>query len=82
MSASNVPPQQLEGVKNALYTQGPSSRLSLLPVELLDHMASFVPGVKTRAEAEVIREELMKERSIMIKSVDTEFFGRVRVSAL
>jgi hypothetical protein len=48
-------------------------------VELLDYVARLVPGVKSRAEAEVIREELMKERSIMIESVNTEFFARVRV---
>jgi hypothetical protein len=34
--------------------------------------------VKSRAEAEAIREEVMKERSIMIESVNTEFFARVR----
>ncbi|KAJ7672197.1 hypothetical protein DFH06DRAFT_1175605 [Mycena polygramma] len=76
LSASNVPPQQLEVVKYTLRSQSPSSRLSLLPLELLDHIARLVPGVKSRAEAEVIREELMKERSIMIESVNTEFFAR------
>ncbi|KAJ6577491.1 hypothetical protein B0H19DRAFT_561967 [Mycena capillaripes] len=76
LSARNVPPQQLEVVKDILRSQGPSSRLSLLPVELLDYIAMLIPGVKSRAEAEVIRDELMKERSIMIKSVNTEFFAR------
>ncbi|KAJ7911440.1 hypothetical protein B0H13DRAFT_2328278 [Mycena leptocephala] len=76
LSASNVPPQQLEVVRDMLHSQGPSSRLSFLPVELLDYVARLVPGVKSRAEAEVIREELMKERSIMIESVNTEFFAR------
>jgi hypothetical protein len=79
LSASNVPPQQLEVVRDMLHSQGPSSRLSFLPVELLDYVARLVPGVKSPAEAEVIREELMKERSIMIESVNTEFFARVRV---
>ncbi|KAJ7116512.1 hypothetical protein C8R44DRAFT_210335 [Mycena epipterygia] len=76
LSATNIPPQQLEVVKHTLRSQGPSSRPSLLPVELLDYVARLVPGVKSRAEAEVIRDELMQERSIMIDSVNTEFFAR------
>ncbi|KAJ7039688.1 hypothetical protein C8F04DRAFT_1209089 [Mycena alexandri] len=76
ISATNVPPQQLEVVKHILRSQGPSSRLSLLPIELLDHIAEHVPGVQSRAEAEAVRVELMQERSVMIESVDKEFFSR------
>ncbi|KAJ7690130.1 hypothetical protein B0H17DRAFT_1290812 [Mycena rosella] len=67
---------QLKTVKHTLRSQGPSSRLSFLPVELLDYIATLVPGVKSRAQAEVVRGELMKERSILIKNVETEFFER------
>ncbi|KAF8207053.1 hypothetical protein K438DRAFT_1904759 [Mycena galopus ATCC 62051] len=76
LSATNIPPQQLEVVRDILRSQGPSSRLALLPVELLDYIARLVPGVKSRAEAEAIREELMEERTVMIESVNTEFFAR------
>ncbi|KAJ7284502.1 hypothetical protein C8J57DRAFT_1119396 [Mycena rebaudengoi] len=76
LSASNVPPQQFRNVQHMLRSQGPSSRLSLLPVELLDIIARFIPGVKSRAEAEDIREELMRERSLIIKTVNTQFFER------
>ncbi|KAJ7352340.1 hypothetical protein DFH08DRAFT_84719 [Mycena albidolilacea] len=76
ISASNIPPQQLQVVTDILRSQGPSSRLSLLPLELLDYIAGLVPGVKSRAKAEAVREEVMKERSIMIESVNTEFFAR------
>ncbi|KAJ7691589.1 hypothetical protein B0H17DRAFT_1159769 [Mycena rosella] len=63
LSATNIPPQQLKTVKHTLRSQGPSSRLSFLPVELLDYIATgLVPGVKSRAQAEV--------------NVETEFFER------
>ncbi|KAJ7746315.1 hypothetical protein B0H16DRAFT_1726496 [Mycena metata] len=76
ISATNVPPQQLEVVKHILRSQGPSSRLSLLPIELLDYIAEHIPGVQSRAEAEAVRVELMEERSVMIEGVDKEFFSR------
>ncbi|KAF7330232.1 hypothetical protein MVEN_02460400 [Mycena venus] len=44
--------------------------------ELLDYIARLVPGVKSRAEAEAVRVELMEERTVMIESVNTEFFAR------
>ncbi|KAK7032783.1 hypothetical protein R3P38DRAFT_2918856 [Favolaschia claudopus] len=75
-SASNVPPQQLQVMSDILRSQGPSSRLSLLPLELLDYIATLVPGVRSRAEAEAIREEVMEERTVVIESVNTEFFSR------
>ncbi|KAJ7183246.1 hypothetical protein C8R46DRAFT_511843 [Mycena filopes] len=76
ISATSVPPQQTEVVKHILRSQVSSSRLSSLPIELLDYIAELVPGVQTRAEAEAVRAELMAERSVMIKSVDNEFFSR------
>ncbi|KAJ7205164.1 hypothetical protein GGX14DRAFT_644910 [Mycena pura] len=77
-STDNVPPQQLELVQDTLTSEAlnRSSRLALLPVELLHRIARLVPGVKSRAEAEAIREELMEERSIMIESVNKEYFAR------
>ncbi|KAJ7236255.1 hypothetical protein B0H12DRAFT_1238523 [Mycena haematopus] len=76
ISASNIPPQQLDVLRDILRSEGSSSRLSLLPVELLDYIARLVPGVKSRAEAEVIREELIQERTVITESVNTEFFAR------
>ncbi|KAJ7650818.1 hypothetical protein FB45DRAFT_1077991, partial [Roridomyces roridus] len=69
----SVAPQQLDIVKHILRTQDRNfSRLSLLPLELLDYIAYLVPGFKSRAEADTIREELMK----IVESVNRENFAR------
>ncbi|KAJ7051810.1 hypothetical protein C8F01DRAFT_1262595 [Mycena amicta] len=75
-SASNVPPQQLSVLRDILLSMGSNSRMSLLPVELIEAIARVVPGVQTRAEAEMVREELMQERSVMIEDVNKEYFAR------
>ncbi|KAJ7650812.1 hypothetical protein FB45DRAFT_974535 [Roridomyces roridus] len=79
-STSVVGPQQVEVVKYTLlqvtHEGAASSRLAMLPVELLDYIGGLVPGTMSRADAEEIREELMEERSVMITSVNTEFFAR------
>ena len=65
-SATDVAPQQEEWLKNTLHTAkvDDSSRLSTMPLELLDAQADLVEGIMTRKEALEIREELMKERSV------------------
>ncbi|KAJ7650811.1 hypothetical protein FB45DRAFT_1050692 [Roridomyces roridus] len=79
-STSVVGPQQRDVVKYTLLQVAQdgaaSSRLAMLPVELLDYIGGLVPGTMSRAEAEEIREELIKERSVMIQSVNTQFFAR------
>ncbi|KAI5828682.1 hypothetical protein K523DRAFT_306630 [Schizophyllum commune Tattone D] len=65
-SATDVAPQHEEWLKNTLHTAkaDETSRLSTLPLELLDAQADLVEGIMTRKEALEIREELMKERSV------------------
>ncbi|KAL1677544.1 hypothetical protein EV122DRAFT_279019 [Schizophyllum commune] len=65
-SATDVAPQQEEWLKNTLHTAkaDDSSRLSTMPLELLDAQADLVEGIMTKKEALEIREELMKERSV------------------
>ena len=65
-SATDVAPQKEEWLKNTLHTAkaDDSSRLSIMPLELLDAQADLVEGIMTRKEALEIREELMKERSV------------------
>ncbi|KAJ7071977.1 hypothetical protein C8F01DRAFT_1102053 [Mycena amicta] len=75
-SATNVPPQQLSVLRDILLSMGSGSRLALLPVELITAIARMVPGVQSRAEAETVREELMQERSVMIKDVNKQYFAR------
>ncbi|KAJ7650810.1 hypothetical protein FB45DRAFT_1018187 [Roridomyces roridus] len=79
-STSVVGPRQRDIVKYTLlqvaHERAASSRLAMLPVELLDYIGSLVLGTMSRAEAEGIRGKLMKERSVMIKSVNTQFFER------
>jgi hypothetical protein len=77
-SATTVPPRQPSVVRHILREQGPGSRLSTLPLEILDTIAGMVPGVMDRHEAESIKDELMAERSVFVKKVDGEYFGRVR----
>ena len=64
-SATDVAPQKEEWLKNTLHTAkaDDSSRLSTMPLELLDAQADLVEGIMTKKEALEIREELMKERS-------------------
>ncbi|KAL1705591.1 hypothetical protein EV121DRAFT_269707 [Schizophyllum commune] len=65
-SATDVAPQQEEWLKNTLHIAKAdySSRLSTMPLELLDAQADLVEGIMTRKEALEIREVLMKERSV------------------
>ncbi|KAF7288946.1 hypothetical protein MIND_01411000 [Mycena indigotica] len=78
VSTSDVPPQQLPVLREALLSiaREPTSRLAMLPVELIDLIAKMVPGVMTLAEAKRVREELMQERSLMIADVNKEYFAR------
>uniref|UniRef100_D8QLY9 Uncharacterized protein n=1 Tax=Schizophyllum commune (strain H4-8 / FGSC 9210) TaxID=578458 RepID=D8QLY9_SCHCM len=65
-SATDIAPQQEDWLKHTLHTakSDERSRLSTLPLELLDVQANLVEGIMTKAEALEIREELMKERSV------------------
>lgn len=52
----------------------PESRLSKLPVELLDTIVDNVEGLMSRAEAEALRLELMVERSAMTEQNTEHIF--------
>ncbi|KAJ7586937.1 hypothetical protein C8J56DRAFT_1004582 [Mycena floridula] len=69
-SSTNIPPQQFEIVKEIFRLQG-------ILEYLLDESTRSVPGVMSRAEAESMRDELMKERSLILQSSNHEFFERV-----
>lgn len=68
-STTVVPAQQREWMHATVHTvaASPDSRLSRLPVELLDAIVDEVEGLMDRAEAEALRLELMDERSAMVE---------------
>ncbi|KAI4522667.1 hypothetical protein K525DRAFT_268692 [Schizophyllum commune Loenen D] len=74
-SATDVAPQQEEWLKSILHIAkaDDSSRLSTMPLELLDAQADLVEGIMTKKEALEIREELMKERSVRRDEEGEEF---------
>lgn len=66
-SASDVSPQQKEWMLDFMRDLGPNgvrgTRLGKLPAELRDVIVDFTEGLVDRKQADVVREELMKERS-------------------
>ena len=74
-SATDVAPQQEEWLRHTLHTakSDERSRLSTLPLELLDAQADLVEGIMARKEALDIREELMKERSVRMDAEVGDF---------
>ncbi|KZV69672.1 hypothetical protein PENSPDRAFT_608397 [Peniophora sp. CONT] len=76
-STTVVPAQQREWMYAAVHTlaASPDSRLSRLPVELLDAIVDKVEGLMDRSEAEALRLELMDERSVMTERNTEEIFS-------
>lgn len=76
-STTVVPAQQCEWMYAAVHTvaASPDSRLSRLPVELLDAIVDEVEGLMDRAEAEALRLELMDERSAMVEQNTEHVFA-------
>ncbi|KAH8809575.1 hypothetical protein DL96DRAFT_1821842 [Flagelloscypha sp. PMI_526] len=64
-SATTVPPQQAVWFGEKIHKDA-SSTIGTLPAELKDMIVTNVDGLMTRAEAEDIRLELMKERSSFV----------------
>jgi hypothetical protein len=54
-----------------------NSRLSMLPAEVVEIIASLTPGVMTREEAERYREDLMDERSNFTEAIGENLFSQV-----
>jgi hypothetical protein len=76
-SASYIPPQQKEWIREAM--QG--GLWDKLPVELLDHTLSL-SAVMTRKEADEYRKELMEERKVFVTEHDSQYFGQASELAL
>ena len=76
-STTFVPPQQREWMDATVRTlaASPNSRLSRLPVELLDAIVDNVEGLMDRAEAEALRVELMDERTAMTEENTEQVFA-------
>ena len=74
-SATIIAPQQREVIRDAMLTAGRSSRLSKLPVEIIDAISCENDGAMSRAEAEVYRLEIMDERTTFAWASDSKYFG-------
>ena len=66
-SATTVPPQQREIIREAMLTSDKPSRFDKLPMELIDMIAGGNDGTMSRAEAEAYRLELMDERIAVVE---------------
>ena len=77
-SATDVAPQQLERVTEAMRGAGRSSAFSKLPMEILTMISNENEGVMTRAEAEKYREELISEKVVFVEDNDGSYFGTFR----
>ncbi|VDB98723.1 unnamed protein product [Peniophora sp. CBMAI 1063] len=75
-STTFVPPQQREWMYTTIRSLSTSSdsRLSRLPLELLDAIVENIDGLMDRAEAEELRLELMDERTKMTDNNLEEMF--------
>ena len=76
-STTYVPPQQRAWMQTTVRTlaASPQSRLSKLPVELLDAIVDNIEGLMDRAEAEALRLELMDERTAMVEENTEQVFA-------
>lgn len=76
-STTFVPPQQREWMYATIRALAASSdsRLSRLPIELLDDIVQKIEGLMDRAEAEALRLELMDERTAMTKENTEQVFA-------
>ncbi|VDB86904.1 unnamed protein product [Peniophora sp. CBMAI 1063] len=76
-STTFVPPQQRGWMRTTVHTAAASteSRLSKLPVELLNTIVDQVDGLMDRAEAGALRLELMEERSAMTEENTEQVFA-------
>lgn len=77
-SASSVAPQQRQLIYNAIRGADANSLFCHLPVELIEKIMKFVPGLMSRQEAEEYRLDLMKERAVFVGKNNSRFFGHVR----
>ena len=75
-SATTVPPQQREIIREAMLTAERSSWLGKLPTELIDIISGGNDGTMSRAEAEAYRLELMEERTAFVEASDSNYFGQ------
>jgi len=75
-SATTVPPQQREIIREAMLTVDNSSWLGKLPTELIDMISGGNGGTMSRAEAEEYRLELMDERTVFVEASDSNYFGQ------
>ncbi len=73
-STTTVPPQQAEWVNDIVFDeQGMGKKL---PLELVDIIAGMArEGTMSREEAETVRAELMKERSLMNEDHTTKKYS-------
>lgn len=71
-SATYIPPQQREWIREAMH----GGLWDKLPVELLDHILNL-SAVLTRKEADEYRDELMSERKVFVNEHDSQYFGQV-----
>lgn len=76
-STTVVPPQQREWMYTVMhkYASDSKSRLSKLPVELLDAIVDKMDWLMDRTEAEALRLELMDERSQMTAQNTEQVFA-------
>ena len=72
-SASTVGPQQATGIRRAV--EATEYWQTRLPVELRDMIWERFNGM-TDEQAKAYREELMKERTLIVQTVDEQRFGQ------
>jgi hypothetical protein len=75
-SATTVPPQQREIIREAMLRVDNSSWLGRLPTELIDMISGGNDRLISRAEAEAYRLELMDERTVFVEESDSNYFGQ------
>jgi len=75
-SATTVPPQQREIIRDTMLTADNISRLGKLPTELIEMISGGNDGTMSRAEAEAYRLQLMDERTVFIEENHSNYFGQ------
>ena len=78
-SATEVPPQQADTVREVLYNAENDNYFSKLPTELIDAIVERVDGLVNEGAACRQREEMMEERAARIDSAaGRDLFSHVR----
>ncbi|KAL1664561.1 hypothetical protein GGF50DRAFT_114974 [Schizophyllum commune] len=67
-SATDVPPQQADAVREVLLNAGRGSLLAKLPPELIDVIVERVDGLISEEEALRLRQEMVEERDARVES--------------